>query len=273
MPAALFGHAGIDHVGAGVVAAAVVGAYGWAWSRQRRPDGWRLAAWTIGVGALLVANLPFMERLAEETFTGHMVQHLVVIVVAAPLLVMAQPVHTLSRSGLVPVTEGGRHLGAWWRRWGALVDPLTFVVVLFVTHLSAVYDEALHRRWLHELEHAGFLLGAVLTWSAALAARPTWAFGRVGAAFGVSAAGALLGVILLTAPEPLVDTYAARLGTGALDDQRRAAALMWISGMLTTVPLLLVAVWRWASAEERAAARAEALADRAAPPVDPSVSC
>ena len=70
-------------------------------------------------------------------------------------------------------------------------------------------------------------------------------------------------MILLTAPEPLIETYAARLGPDALDDQRRAAALMWVSGMLTTVPLLLLAVWRWASAEERATARAEALTDRA----------
>ena len=263
MAAALVAHTGFDHVGAGLVAVALVGGYAWAWSRLPRPDGRRLAAWTGGVVALLVANLPFMERLAEESFTGHMVQHLVVIVVAAPLLVTAHPLEALTRSGLVPTTAAGRRVGRWWRTWGVVVGPLVFVMVLFATHLSDVYDEALRQRWVHELEHAGYLLGAVLTWSAMLGARPASTIGRVGAAFGVSAAGALLGVILLTAPEPLIETYAARLGPDALADQRRAAALMWVSGMLTTVPLLLLAVWRWASAEERATARAEALTDRA----------
>jgi putative membrane protein len=82
----------------------------------------------------------------------------------------------------------------------------------------------------------------------------------VGAAFGVGVAGALLGMILLSASEPLIPTYEARLGAArALSDQRTAAALMWIGGMLTTVPLLVIAVWRWAAAEERIARRSEAL--------------
>ena len=82
--------------------------------------------------------------------------------------------------------------------------------------------------------------------------------------FGVIAGGALLGMILLAATEPLMPTYAARLGADrALDDQRAAAAIMWVTGMFTTLPLLVLAVWRWASAEERIARRAEALADSA----------
>ncbi len=252
-------HTGIDHVGLGVGAAVAIGTYGWAWTRLRRPDARRLAAWAAGVLLVLVASLPFMERLAEESFTGHMVQHLFVIVLAAPLLVFARPVRTFFDARLVPVTRIGRRLAPWWHRWAPVFGPLAFVSVLFVTHLSGIYDEALHRRWLHELEHAAYLGGAVLTWAAVLAARPSSAVGRVAAAFGVSAGGALLGMILLTAPEPLIDTYAGRLGPAALDDQRRAAALMWVGGMLTTVPLFVLAVWRWASAEHRAVTRAESL--------------
>ena len=55
-------------------------------------------------------------------------------------------------------------------------------------------------------------------------------------------------MILLSATEPLVPTYEARLGAArALTDQRTAAALMWVGGMVTTVPLLVIAVWRWAA--------------------------
>jgi putative membrane protein len=76
----------------------------------------------------------------------------------------------------------------------------------------------------------------------------------------------MLGIVLLSASTPLFSTYLDRLGPdAALDDQRVAASLMWVGGMATTLPLLLVAVWRWASAEERIAARAEKLeVDRAA---------
>jgi putative membrane protein len=67
-------------------------------------------------------------------------------------------------------------------------------------------------------------------------------------------------MILLSASEPLIPTYEARLGAArALADQRTAAALMWIGGMVTTVPLLVIAVWRWAATEERIARRSEAL--------------
>lgn len=259
----MLAHTGIDHVALGVVAAAAIGGYGWAWLRQRRSEAWRLTAWAGGVGVVLLASLPFVERLAAESFTGHMVQHLLVIVVAAPLLVLAAPLRTLTAARTLPTTAPGRRLAAWWHQWAAVVGPLGFVTVLFVTHLSSIYDEALHRRWLHELEHAAYLGGAVLTWSAVLGPRRSGAVGRVGAAFGVSAGGALLAMILLTAPEPLIDTYAARLGADALDDQRRAAALMWVGGMLTTVPLFVLAVWRWASAEHRAVTRAESLTDGA----------
>lgn len=254
-------HTGIDHVALGLLAATAFAGYGWAWTRRRQADAWRLLAWAAGIGLVLVASLPVMERLAEESFTGHMVQHLLVIVVAAPLLVLAQPIRTLTGSGLIPTTSAGRRLASWWHRWAPIVGPLAFVSILFVTHLSGIYDEALHRRWLHELEHAAYLGGAVVTWAAVLGPRRAGAIGRIGAAFGVSAGGALLGMILLTAPEPLIDTYASRLGPDALDDQRRAAALMWVGGMLTTVPLFMLAVWRWASAEHRAVTRAESLAD------------
>ena len=82
--------------------------------------------------------------------------------------------------------------------------------------------------------------------------------------FGVIAGGALLGMILLSATVPLIPTYEARLGSeAALDDQRAAAAIMWVTGMLTTLPLLVLAVWRWAATEERVTRRAEALVDAA----------
>jgi len=265
----LLAHTGYDHLVLAAIAAAAIAAYGLAWAHQRRPRVWRLATWIAGVLIVLLASSPWLEALAEESFTGHMVQHLLVIIVAAPLFVVARPVHTLASAGWMPtsapVAPAGRRGAATWRTWSPVIGPLFFVVVLYVTHLTAIYDRALDDRLLHEVEHAAYLLGAVLTWSAVLGAGRASAAARVGAVFGVAAGGALLGMVLLSAPTPMIPTYEVQLGTArALSDQRSAAALMWVGGMLTTVPLLLIAVWRWASAEERIARRTEALSP---PPV------
>lgn len=262
----MIGHSGIDHLGIGLAAALAIGAYGIAWLRQAHRDPWRLCWWIGGVVLVVVASSPALERLAEESFTGHMVQHLLVIIGAAPLLVLARPIHTAMKAGWIPATALGRRVGAAWHGTGPVLGPGLFVVVLFVTHLTSIYDRALDDRLLHEAEHAAYLLGAVAMWSAVLGVGRSAAVARIGSVFGVIAGGALLGMILLSATAPLMPTYETRLGADrALDDQRTAAAIMWVTGMLTTLPLLLLAVWRWASTEERIAHRAEALADAATP--------
>ena len=258
-------HSGVDHVAIGGLAALTVAVYGLAWLRTPRPSWSRLAAWIAGVALVVTASLPFVEGLAERTFAGHMVQHLIVIILAAPLLVVARPVHTALLAGWLPTTRSGRRLGAWWHRAAPLIGPGLFVVVLFVTHLTSVYDDALSNRWLHEAEHAAYLLSACAMWTAVMGVGRVGAVARVGSVFGVIAGSAFLGVVLMAASEPLMPTYAARLGVAdALDDQRSAAAIMWVTGMFTTLPLLVAAVWRWASTEQRVAQRAEALADAAA---------
>ena len=261
----MLAHTGVDHAAIGVLAAGVVAVYGLAWLRLPHPSTRRLVCWIAGVALVVVASLPFMEGLASRTFAGHMVQHLVVIILAAPLLVLARPVHTLLLAGWLPTTAAGRRLGAWWHRMAPLLGPGLFVVVLFATHLTPIYDDALSNRWLHEAEHAGYLLAACAMWTAVLGVGRSGAVARVGSVFGVIAGSALLAVVLMAATEPLMPTYVARLGVdGALDDQRSAAAIMWVTGMFTTLPLLVAAVWRWASTEQRVAQRAEALQDAAA---------
>lgn len=257
-------HSGVDHVAIGILAAALVAGYGLAWLRTPHPSTARLSAWIAGVLLIVVASLPFMERVAQRTFAGHMVQHLVVIIGAAPLLVVARPVHTMLLAGWLPTTAWGRRIGARWHRAAPLLGPGLFVVVLFVTHLTTIYDDALANRWLHEAEHAGYLLSACAMWAAVMGVGQVGAVARIGSVFGVIAGSAFLAVVLMASTEPLMPTYAARLGAdAALDDQRMAAAIMWVSGMLTTLPLLVAAVWRWASTEQRVAERAEALAGAA----------
>lgn len=254
----------VEHAALVAVAWLSVGVYGWAWLRlpATRRSTWRMAVWAVGSIALAVSMSPPVERLAEESFTGHMVQHLLMVLLAAPLLVIARPVRTI-RDGLFPAqrpTASERGVARWWRRAGPVVAPAAFIGVLFVTHLTGIYDEALQHRFVHDLEHVAYFAAAVALWAVVRSAGRSSAPARVGSVFAVIAGTALLGVVLLTASTPLIDTYARSLGADdALDDQRAAASLMWAGGMALTLPLLITAVWRWAAAEQRTAERAEQL--------------
>ena len=242
-----------------------VGGYALGWWRSGRLSPWRLAAWGAGITALLVSLVPTMEEWAQRSFAGHMVQHLLMIVVAAPLLVVARPVEAgrALQHRRRPPTSNERAVGRWWRRNGAVASAACFVAVLYLTHLTSIHDEALSNRMVHEVEHVAYLASAVGLWAALRGSARSAATARIGAVFAVIAGTALLGVVLLSASSPLVPTYEAVRGTdGALGDQRAAASLMWVAGMATTLPLLIVAVWSWASAEQRVAERSEALIDR-----------
>lgn len=241
-----------------------LGLYGLAWLTVSQRATLRLWCWTGGLIALAVSTAPSVEQWAAESFTGHMVQHLLMIVVAAPLLVLARPVSTIASrwSPGWSRSKTRRRAASWWRRAGPLLAPALFLAALYATHLTGIYDAALGSQLVHDLEHLAYVAAACALWSVVTASGRAGSAGRVGAVFGVIGGSALLGVVLLSAPTPLVPTYVRELGVeAALDDQRAAASLMWVGGMAITLPLLIVSVWRWAAAEERIAERAEAARD------------
>ena len=268
-----------------VIGVVALVAYGQAWVRQPRATRIRLLAWAGAVVATLLATMPAMERAAERTFTGHMAQHLAMIVIAAPLFVVARPVRTLRHHPWLArtVAPGGRaatterRVGRWWRRNGTIAAPLLFLIALYLTHLTDVYEWALDHRAVHDLEHVAYLGTAIALWSVVTGTgRRTvdrsgtgivrTGAARVGTALGVIAGMAVLGLVLMSASEPLVPTYVEALGRDeALTDQRWAASFMWVGGMGMTLPLLVASVWMWASAEERRVRHREAILDAGAP--------
>jgi putative membrane protein len=232
---------------AGVVAVAVHAALVARWRAT--------AAFGLGVAVVIIATSPTVDRAADRTFTGHMVQHLLLIVVAAPALAAglaaARPTRLPLARRIRPTTDVAL--------FGATVS---FVAVVLATHLTPLYDAAIRMNLLHELEHAAYLATAVWLWFVIGWARRAGTPTRLLAVFAVIVGTATTGLVLLAASSPLVATYERRLGTAdALADQRRAAALMWVATMLTVLPLGLLAVWRWASAEERVARHRERLED------------
>jgi putative membrane protein len=235
------------------------GIYAVAWAT--RPTALaRLVWWSAGIAVLVVADSPPVHDLAERSFTGHMFQHLLILVIAAPAIVLARPVRTLAR--LVPrrTTASTRALGSAARAVLLAAGPAIALLILVVIHVTSVYELALRSTVVHLVEHAGFLVAGCLLWHAVLEPRVNHGPWRVATAFATVAATSLLGLVIATSETPLSSTYVERQGfDAALDDQRLGASLMWVGGMALTVPLVVVALWRWAAAEERATLRRERL--------------
>jgi cytochrome c oxidase assembly factor CtaG len=264
----------------GLVAAAAVYARGLRtyWGRVGRGQGvrsWQVAAYAGGLGAVGAALISPLDALAEELFTAHMIQHLVLIVAAAPLLVLGAP--------LVPalwaLSRARRHaLGRWWRGarlvragWRALSQPAIvwalYAMTLWVWHLPFLYQAALVSAPVHALEHATLLASALLFWWTAL--HPGRA-GRVGYGAGVlyvftaGLQSGLLGVLLTFARTPWYPAYApseAAWGLGPLEDQQLAGLLMWVPGGLAHVAAALGLLVAWLVSAEREARRREQTAE------------
>jgi putative membrane protein len=244
------------------------------WRRVGAGEGvrpWQAAAYAGGLAAVVVALVSPLDALAEALFAAHMVQHLVLILVAAPLLVLGAP--------LVPalwsLDRPQRHaIGRWWRRarrvraaWRALSQPglvwALYAATLWLWHLPALYQAALASPPLHALEHATLLGSALLFWWTALhPGRP----GRVGhgpAVLYVFTAGVqsgLLGVLLTFAPVPWYPAYApgeAAWSLAPLEDQQLAGLLMWVPGGVAHLLVALALFVAWLSAAEREARRRE----------------
>lgn len=224
----------------GLVTAAVVYVIGS--MRLRRAGRWslrRAAAFWAGTVALGVALLSPLDAVAETLFSAHMAQHLLLTVVAAPLLVVARPAATW----LMALPSGSRRTAARARAAIAFVPrglrrPLVafgvVTVAMWSWHVPTLYEAAIVNEPVHALEHVSFLVASMLAWSVALPRGRrdlSNAFGRALFLVAFALQGALLGALLVFASSPLYSVHRggpALWGLTALQDQQLAGALMWI---------------------------------------------
>ena len=211
-------------------------------------------------GALLgmaIALASPLELAASSVFAAHMVQHLLLLVVVAPLLVCGRPVVVLGQA--LPLR--GRRLSVRARTrpsvrsaMDGLFHPVsvwaTGAVVLWAWHLPALYETALRHDALHALEHASLIATSALVWAVALGrSRRSLA---IPAASGLLLATAMqsgaLGAVLALAQRPLYPIHASvapSWGLTPLEDQQLAGGLMWVPpGIVYTVVIAaLMAHW------------------------------
>jgi cytochrome c oxidase assembly factor CtaG len=251
----------------GVVVAGVIYAAAWREVPTRGRRGRRVVpvsracCFAGGLLALVVAVDGPPDVFAESSFSMHMVQHVLLQLVAAPLLLLGGPASLLLRADLrwLPRRVLVRILRS--DPVAVLTHPVVafgaFAVVLVVTHLTPLYELALEHEPVHQVEHLAYLLTALLFWWPAIGVDP--APHRIGHVYRLlylmvsMPVTAFLGLAIADAGRVLYSSYdqPTPWGASGLADQQAAGTLMWVAGMFTTVPAVGVVLLRWLDDESR----------------------
>ena len=257
---------------------AAAAAYLWAVRRVNaahpaNPVPWdRPAFFLLGLASIAIALQSGIERYDTTLFSVHMLQHVILIFLAAPAIVLAAPITLVLRVA----TPGTR------RRWilpilhsravrvigHPLVAWLLFTAVMWGTHFSPLFDAALENAWLHDLEHVLYLASSMLFWWPIVGRDPSpWRMShpaRLLFMFLEMPFNSFLGVAIMFAGTVLYPHYATtgRLwGPTPLEDQQAAGAIMLGVGDAGFLLALLLATAALMRHDEAVTRRREAMED------------
>ena len=222
----------------------------------------RSVSWTAGVLIVVAALDSGIERYDTTLFSIHMVQHLLLTVVAPLFLLYAGPI-TLLLQASTPAVR---------RRWilpflhsrvvrflaFPVVSWLIFAAVMWASHFSPLFELALEDEWMHRLEHALFLGAALLFWWPVIGPDPSpW---RMTPAVKVLYVGlqmpqnTFLALAIYMATVPLYSHYVTTprsWGPTPLEDQQVAGGIMWLGGDAAFLTAVILLVLAWMRYEER----------------------
>ncbi|MEO7117671.1 MAG: cytochrome c oxidase assembly protein [Candidatus Limnocylindrales bacterium] len=233
----------------------------------------RVWAWDAGLIVLLVALESPVGTYDTTLFSAHMLQHLLLMMVAAPLLALGAPITLLLR---VVRPEARQRLILPFLRsrpMRALTFPVVawvlFAGVLYVSHFSSLFDAALENDAVHVLEHALYLSAALLFWWPVVGADPSpWRLPHPMRVFYLLIGmpwSSFLGLAILSAPSVLYAHYATLSrpwGPTPLADQQLAGGLMWAVGDGLFLGAMVLAIAAWLRSEEAEGRRLDAQLDR-----------
>ncbi len=242
-------------------------------SRRRAAPRGRVLCFALGVAVAAAALGDPIDAYADAWFVWHMVQHLLLALVSAPLLLLGAPL-LLARQAAPPWLRRPLDRALRGRVVGALTFPVVswalFVAVMWGSHYSGLYEVALEHPLAHALEHALYLTSALLFWLPVVGIEPSrWRLGhapRLLYLFLAAGQNAFLGASLYESGRVLYPHYAEQHPAqgAALADQQFGGEAMWIVGSLVTLVAVLLVVAAWMRHEERVARRREAVEDAAA---------
>jgi putative membrane protein len=207
-------------------------------SAHRRSALLFLAGW----GVLAAALVTPLHEAGERAFSAHMLEHELLMLAAAPLLVLSRPLGVALWALPPPMRGGavafGHGIGILWR---ALTAPVVATVLqalaLWLWHAPRLFDLALaHEGW-HVVQHLSFLGSALLFWWAMLCGRGERRLGlAIGCLFFTAVVSGALGALMAFSSSPWYAGYAASgldaFGLTPAEDQQLAGLLMWVPGGL-----------------------------------------
>ncbi len=228
-------------------AAALLYAHG----RRGRTRLWREVSFYSGVAlAFVVLERPF-ETWADRWLSVHMVQHIVLMTVVPPLVVLGRPwprmwmPFPLSArrvvGGALSRSPTFRRSAGFLRRPGIALAVQSAMIALW--HVPRLYDAAARNEWIHVLEHVCFVVPALVFWGALLDAPPVRAridhLHRAGWFALAMIPTWILAIVLAYASKPLYAAYP------SMTDQQVAAGVMWVPGSLAYFVAAIVMFYRW----------------------------
>lgn len=250
---------------------------------RRLPPTWQIACYYLGLVSVAIALVGPLDVFNDELFFLHMSQHLMLMQVSAPLILLGRPVQVFLRG--LPPSRSGPVLKAVLRpsgvRWflNGITNPLVafflFNGVMIFWHLPKFYDAALEDGPLHDFEHLCFFVTALIYWWALIDPVPRhhklptlWALASL---FFTMIVGSALGAILTLSKTVIYPFYLNVYhpwGLSALVDQQIGGLIMWVGGGLLYTLILLVILAKALNLDEEETERAEAMG--APPPLEPS---
>jgi putative membrane protein len=239
--------------------AALVYARGWFRLRAAFPNlisAWRLASFSAGIASVWVAIGSPMEAFDDLSLSVHMIQHLLLMAIAPPLILLGAPALPLLRG--LPQSIARRVVGPFLR-WGFVkccggfvtrpaICWLAATFVLIGWHVPAMFELALRSDWLHELEHACFFGTGILFWWPVVqpwpsnARWPRWSIPLY--LFCATLPCDALSAFLAFCDRVVYPSYISAVNPWSLspiEDQECAAALMWTCvTLIFLIPAVIV---------------------------------
>lgn len=240
-------------------------------SRWRLAVGWRLWAYWGGLLSVALALLSPIDALGQQLFFMHMVQHLLLIMIAPPLLLVANPMPfvlwglpTGWRRKIGGLFSQALHRESGFRHWLRLLTQpgiiwMIWVVSLIGWHDPSMYNAALRFEWVHNVEHLTFFIASMLLWWHLTGAGPRihkqfGLLGRIALVMSVVPPNMLTGVVLAFATQGYYSYYESvpRLwGFDVLMDQQLGGVIMWVPGSMMYIIAALILIGRFLSQEDR----------------------
>jgi putative membrane protein len=211
----------------------------------------------FAIGWLVIAVALFspLHEASEQIFSAHMIQHELIMALAAPLLVLARPAAVFLR--MLP--RGPRLAAAAWMRrasvravWARVTRPaeawLIHAVVIWGWHIPALFQATQHDFWIHSAQHFSFFASAIAFWWSILQGRQAARGTAIISLFTTTVHTGVLGALMTFSRTPWYPVYgsgAAEWGLTPLADQQLAGMIMWIPASAAYLGGAMIVIRRW----------------------------